>query len=463
MALQSELFHDDPKLEAAAVSDSSHIVPGARGPHVSKIQQALNILDGADLSEDGVYGPTTAEAVLRYKQKRTIINRSYQTQPDNIVGKMTIAALDTDLSSLKQPKKPIALRVLSPAPERLGHRPHVVASPGRGPLLAFSFSAALYGAPSFLPGPVVSINKGQTALVEVTNGKGATIASGDPKIASIRDPAHRTTPFNRITSDPQTVEIVGNHRGGTVIIANLASAPPLSLPQSMFMSSLTVSVKETRPTVYAPTMTPHNHRPTHRWRDLLKAIQQPKGSAAGLALAGLCIAGADPMTFVNTAITWDFNGKPIALKHLNWYLKDGRGQELNEDKNVENWVRSDPAIRTKVANFIMANASRGLHYSGFFPFSQSEYSDQDYRYAFGTIDRLDVEVDWAVKTVKLWFMDSYEWHPVCPGFYTQFPDDVVRETNSLHAALVELKDRGAADYWMVGEATLPVSAFGFPP
>jgi hypothetical protein len=35
--------------------------------------------------------------VLAYKKKRNIINRSYQTQADNIVGKMTIAALDKEV------------------------------------------------------------------------------------------------------------------------------------------------------------------------------------------------------------------------------------------------------------------------------------------------------------------------------------------------------------------------------
>ena len=54
----------DPKLEAAAVSNSAHISPGAVGAHVAKIQRALIILDSANLSEDGVYRPTTAAAVL---------------------------------------------------------------------------------------------------------------------------------------------------------------------------------------------------------------------------------------------------------------------------------------------------------------------------------------------------------------------------------------------------------------
>lgn len=97
MALQSKLFRGDPKLEAAAVSDPAHIVPGATGPHVGKIQLALIQLDGAPIAQDSIYGPATAAAVLAYKQKRKIVNTSYQTKADNIVGKMTIAALDKEM------------------------------------------------------------------------------------------------------------------------------------------------------------------------------------------------------------------------------------------------------------------------------------------------------------------------------------------------------------------------------
>ena len=93
MALQSQLFRNDPKLEAAAVSDPAHIVPGARGEHVRKIQLALIQLDRAANAADGIYGPATAAAVLAYKKKRNIVNRAYQTQADNIVGKMTIDRL----------------------------------------------------------------------------------------------------------------------------------------------------------------------------------------------------------------------------------------------------------------------------------------------------------------------------------------------------------------------------------
>ena len=103
MSLKSKTFAGDPLLEAAAVSDAAHIVPGAKGEHVAKIQRALMILDKVDLVADGLYGPKTAAAVLRFKQKRNIINRKYQTQADNIVGIMTTG--QSRLNSLDQAKQ----------------------------------------------------------------------------------------------------------------------------------------------------------------------------------------------------------------------------------------------------------------------------------------------------------------------------------------------------------------------
>jgi peptidoglycan hydrolase-like protein with peptidoglycan-binding domain len=101
MTLQSQSFSGDPKLEAAAVSDPSHILTGAEGDHVSKIQRALMQLDGAVINPGELgaaqYGPSTADAVLAFKQKRNIINHSYQTQADNIVGKMTMVSLDKEI------------------------------------------------------------------------------------------------------------------------------------------------------------------------------------------------------------------------------------------------------------------------------------------------------------------------------------------------------------------------------
>lgn len=100
MPLQSQLFRGDPKLEAAAVSDPAHIVQGARGGHVGKIQLALIRLDRAVIAADESYGPATAAAVTAYKQKRMILNA--QNKVDNIVGKKTIDRLDKEMLAAEQ-------------------------------------------------------------------------------------------------------------------------------------------------------------------------------------------------------------------------------------------------------------------------------------------------------------------------------------------------------------------------
>ena len=101
MPLISRLFRGDSKLEACLASNPAHVTPGAAGEHVAKIQAALFILDGSKIAKSELdakhYGPSTTAAVLAYKTKRRIINLSYETQADNIVGKMTIAALDKEI------------------------------------------------------------------------------------------------------------------------------------------------------------------------------------------------------------------------------------------------------------------------------------------------------------------------------------------------------------------------------
>jgi hypothetical protein len=101
MPLQSQLFQGDAKLEACLIQDSAHVTKGAVGDHVAKIQFALGVLGDLRIAENELsaqtYGPSTAAAVLAFKTQRNIINRSYQTTADDIVGKMTIAALDREM------------------------------------------------------------------------------------------------------------------------------------------------------------------------------------------------------------------------------------------------------------------------------------------------------------------------------------------------------------------------------
>jgi hypothetical protein len=101
------MLRDDRALQACLVSDPAHVVPGAHGPHVAKIQSAILLLErGLTIPAEELrarrYGPKTAAAVLEFKRKRKIINFAYQTTADNIVGKMTIARLDQELLALEQ-------------------------------------------------------------------------------------------------------------------------------------------------------------------------------------------------------------------------------------------------------------------------------------------------------------------------------------------------------------------------
>jgi hypothetical protein len=105
MNLHSKLFSGNQRLESCAISDPSHVTNGDKGLHVFLIQQAVRVLDAADIAraelDSFAYGKSTADAVLAYKQKRSIINPAYETQADNIVGKMTIKQLDREMLALE--------------------------------------------------------------------------------------------------------------------------------------------------------------------------------------------------------------------------------------------------------------------------------------------------------------------------------------------------------------------------
>ena len=101
MALKSRLFAGDQRLQAAAQDNAAHVLPGTVGLHVGRIQRALFLLDDALIAPQELrhaqYGQTTARAVLAYKRARSIVNHAYQNVADDIVGVMTMAALDAEL------------------------------------------------------------------------------------------------------------------------------------------------------------------------------------------------------------------------------------------------------------------------------------------------------------------------------------------------------------------------------
>jgi peptidoglycan hydrolase-like protein with peptidoglycan-binding domain len=212
MGLQSKLFRGDPRLEAAAVSDPAHITLGASGPYVRKIQTALIVLDGANISANDVqrtlYGTSTASAVLAYKQKRNIINLSYQTQADNIVGKMTIASLDGEMLKWEALQhgdvqiRPLSYWYASP--------PQFVSNFALGPDGTGGPRKTLSGL-----GVVLEIPPFGTGSFEVINAVGGRVMI-DSNIATIRDPAEPLAESRElgVSRNPHRFNVIGKAESG---------------------------------------------------------------------------------------------------------------------------------------------------------------------------------------------------------------------------------------------------------
>src|SRR5262249_14723300 len=119
-------FRGNTRLQRCLVADPSHVLKGDRGDHVGLIQGALLILDHSKIAGDELaqqlYGQSTAKAVLEYKKKRTIINFSYQTHADDIVGKMTIRSLDAEMVAQERGRSHLLLSLgfAVPPPPKAG-------------------------------------------------------------------------------------------------------------------------------------------------------------------------------------------------------------------------------------------------------------------------------------------------------------------------------------------------------
>jgi hypothetical protein len=78
MPLRSDLFRDDVQLNACLEFDQAHVLLGAVGNHVLKIQMALETLDHAVIDPNEkltkTYGATTTAAVVHFKTVRGIPN-----------------------------------------------------------------------------------------------------------------------------------------------------------------------------------------------------------------------------------------------------------------------------------------------------------------------------------------------------------------------------------------------------
>lgn len=277
MALQSKLFAGDPKLEAAALSDPAHISPGARGLHVEKIQKALVRLDSMTIAaqelEDTFYGTSTANAVLSYKKKRAIINRSYQSSADNIVGKMTMTSLDRDVAMAELIVRTPIILPISPPPRPVradflieARRSAFAArtfAPDRSQAALASFN--LFGAVPSFPRSQLEINTSDTGTFQIIGGKGEIVFVENFRVGLLLDQqdARREKAQLDITSDGQAFTVRGKAPGLTRILVTkhegfFNNAGTVSM--ALVVNELTVQ-KLWKPTLNAVRIPPRKRSP----------------------------------------------------------------------------------------------------------------------------------------------------------------------------------------------------------
>lgn len=95
MMLRSRLFRGVAALENCLVRDSAHVTPGTIGEHVQLIQRALVYLGNKGITggecRNGIYGATTAAAVLAFKrQPLSRIQHTIKSHPTVNTTKATI-------------------------------------------------------------------------------------------------------------------------------------------------------------------------------------------------------------------------------------------------------------------------------------------------------------------------------------------------------------------------------------
>lgn len=206
----------------------------------------------------------------------------------------------------------------------------------------------------------------------------------------------------------------------------------------------------------------HKHAPTGTWSKLQPGWRKSCGAAQATAEKALrelargklpsmgslrvrsvveCACGnLEPAAALEAARRGTMAPGGRASQFVDHYL-DGKGADLHVD--LRSLLVEDEGVRKRLASAIKV-APRGCVFV-----RQSDYQSHDWQFALGGIDRMDYEVDPVAQTVHVSFRDRYQWHP----------EDKARPSNCVHIAAVELKTGGAADFWMLGDAVVPLSWF----
>jgi len=278
------------------------------------------------------------------------------------------------------------------------------------------------------------------------------------------------TDFNdvRVHSDSHASDLAGQVHakaftlGRDLVFASGQYSPESSEGRHLLAHELTHVVQQRQGQVsrtiqrvhtFTPGRPAHDHTPVG-WATVQAGLNCSPLSERG-RIECVC-ATLSPINVLNTVLFVEMSGMPRATAHLNHYISGG-GADFNEDSNLSDLINQDAAVRGKFAAAIAAAPIGNI------PVWQGDYTVQDFRFAFGGIDRVDYEVDAAAGTVDIWFKDRYDFHPAGFGYANKGVGDSAppgRITNCVHAAAVELKATGsAADFWMQGEATFPLSLF----
>jgi hypothetical protein len=290
----------------------------------------------------------------------------------------------------------------------------------------------------------------------VLNGTAGTVTCADSSIAVMFDPAEPISAVSTIpvTRDPHVFHVRALQVGLTTISYRRGLLLPLSLNQNLF-----VLVKPKRVVREFTPGDQHNHPPCGQWKKIQADPNNAMVDFDAIGLTAVCKGCSTPRCVVDAALATESNDRigrstPVARDHLQWFLGVGNGRDFVEDGNILSWLREDSHIRDTLRRRHDAIKDKRGTQAGHFEFQQHSFGSKDFRFAFGTIDRVDCEFDFRLRTVTVWLQDRYEWHQ---GLYDREEGDETRPTNCLHAALVELKAGGAKTFWMKGDTTVPIA------
>jgi hypothetical protein len=194
----------------------------------------------------------------------------------------------------------------------------------------------------------------------------------------------------------------------------------------------------------------HDHQPSGKWDEIKK---EPNSDF----LVKLNVTFKSPSEAADAARYWELENRPLAALHFDHY-RTGAGQDYVEDRHLADMMQTDEGVMYKVGRDILSKRGpTSTVVTSFLEIRQDrDYLNEEFEYAFGSIDRMDYEADFQKKSLRVWFKDRYEWHPYYPKIYPVIGGDVPRGSNVLHAAMVELKTEGASDFWMIGKAEVPL-------